>query len=118
MLTPAHTGPRTPTGPPCCSWPRSTARFRTPGGRRARAGVTRGAEVERGLAFLLKSQQAPRAPLPDIHYYYGHYYAALATWAAGGDARKQWYPTARDELLGRQTPGGNWTDGISPHYAT
>ena len=82
------------------------------------AGVTRGAEVERGLAFLLKSQQAPRAPLPDSYYYYGHYYAALATWAAGGDARKQWYPTARDELLSRQTPGGNWTDGISPHYAT
>ena len=82
------------------------------------AGVTRGAEVERGLAFLLKSQQAPRAPLPDSYYYYGHYYAALATWAAGGDARKQWYPTARDELLSRQTPGGNWTDAISPHYAT
>jgi hypothetical protein len=82
------------------------------------AGVTRGAEVERGLAYLLKNRPDPKAARPDPHYFYGHAYAALATWSAGADARKKWYPAARDELVAHQAAGGNWKDRICDHYAT
>jgi hypothetical protein len=81
------------------------------------AGITRGQEVERGLAFLLKNRPDPKAR-PDMNYYFGHYYAALATWSVGGEARKEWYTASRDELIARQAEGGNWTDIICPHYAT
>jgi hypothetical protein len=82
------------------------------------AGVTRGQEVERGLALLLKSRPDAKVPRPDMHYYFGHYHAALATWAAGGNARKEWYPATRDELVGRQGEDGSWKDQICAHYAT
>jgi len=82
------------------------------------AGVTRGPEIDRAQAYLLKNRPDPKAARPDMHYYYGHYYAALATWAAGGDTRKAWYPAARDELLARQGADGAWVDQIDVHYAT
>jgi hypothetical protein len=82
------------------------------------AGVTRGREVERGLAYLLKNRPNPKAAKPDMHYFYGHYNAALATWAAGGETRKKWYGPARDELIARQGDDGNWNDTICAHYAT
>jgi hypothetical protein len=42
------------------------------------AGVTRGAEVQRGLAYLLKNRPDPKAKKVDFHYYYGHTYVARA----------------------------------------
>ena len=54
----------------------------------------------------------------DIHYFYGHYYATQAMWAAGGDYWKEWFPFIRDELVGRQYNDGFWVDGICIHYAT
>ena len=53
-----------------------------------------------------------------MHYFYGHYYAMQAMWAAGGDYWKEWYPAIRDELIGHQLPDGSWVDGICIHYAT
>ncbi len=85
------------------------------------AGVTRGREVEGALKYVLANRPDPKAPgaaRPDMHYYFGHSYSALATWAAGGDARKEWYTAARDELIARQGADGAWTDQICPHYAT
>jgi hypothetical protein len=81
------------------------------------AGVTRGKEVEGALAYLLKHRPDPKSE-PRLHYFYGHSYAARATWAAGGDARKDWYTAARDELVAGQGADGAWTDPIDPHYAT
>jgi hypothetical protein len=82
------------------------------------AGVTRGPEIERGLAFLLKNHPDLKPARPDMHYFFGHYHAALATWAAGGEYRRKWYEPARDELIARQRPGGNWLDQICTHYGT
>jgi hypothetical protein len=85
------------------------------------AGVTRGLEVERALKYLLENRPDPKAPRvgrPDLHYYFGHLYAALATWAAGGDVRKDWYTAARDDLVARQAADGKWADALCPHYAT
>ena len=38
---------------------------------------------------------------PDLHYYYGQYYAAQAMWTAGDTYWKEWYPAIRDELIAR-----------------
>ena len=34
-----------------------------------------------------------------MHYYYGHYYAAQAMWIAGGRYWTEWYPAIREELV-------------------
>lgn len=85
------------------------------------AGLTRGREVERALAFLASNRPDPKAARParpSVEFAFGHALTALATWAAGGDAARDWYTAARDELLPRQRPDGSWLDVIDPHYAT
>jgi len=82
------------------------------------AGVTRGAEVDDALKYLLKHVPDPKAPSKELFALFGHYHAALATWAVGGDVRKKWYEAARDELIERQKADGNWTDNVDPHGAT
>ena len=82
------------------------------------AGVTDGRDLERGLAYLMRSP--PRGDLlpHDPHYFYGQYYAVQAMWHAGDDHWRQWYPAIRDELIIRQTPDGSWTDAINNDYGT
>ena len=89
------------------------------------AGTYEGPEVEKGLNYLMRFKPAGRGgffgnPEVQIHYYYGHYYAAQAMWIAGGDYWKQWYPAIREELLASRNPGdGSWFNGqICPHYCT
>ena len=57
-----------------------------------------------------------------MHYFYGHYYAAQAMWIAGGNYWQQWYPAIRDELLNtnwRNRNEGSWYNNqICPHYCT
>ena len=83
------------------------------------AGITEGKDLERGLAYLTRSQ--PRGDLlhPDQHYYYGQYYAVQAMWHAGGDHWRQWYPAVRDDLIRRQLPDGSWADStVNNDYGT
>jgi hypothetical protein len=86
------------------------------------AGIYKGPEVENGLKFLRNLQHHPQRMLggfrPDMHYFYGHYYAVQAMWTAGGDYWKDWYPAIRDELLNVQRGDGSWVDQICPDYAT
>lgn len=89
------------------------------------AGIYKGPEIEKGLEFLKKNRPGQgflgrgEIPLrPDMHYFYGHYYAAQAMYVAGGDYWKDWFPAIRDELLGSQRSEGNWQDMICNHYAT
>ncbi len=81
------------------------------------AGIYKGPEIEMGLQYLVRSRPNP-GPRPDMHYYYGHYYAVQAMWTAGGDYWKEWYPAIRDELISRQHVDGYWMDQICMHYAT
>ena len=80
------------------------------------AGIYEGKEVDRGLKYLqqfLPVRQFGFREIPPQHYYYGHYYAALAMWTAGGEYWRQWFPAVRDELLGRARAGGGaWADNF------
>ena len=82
------------------------------------AGVTDGRDVERGLAYLMRSPPRGELLRSDPHYFYGQYYAVQAMWHAGEDHWKQWYPAIRDELVSRQLPDGGWSDPINDEYGT
>lgn len=83
------------------------------------AGIYKGTEIELGLDYLRHSRPMLGGfARPDMHYFYGHYYAVQAMWTAGGRYWSEWYPAIRDELVGRQTLDGSWMDQICTHYAT
>lgn len=87
------------------------------------AGIYKGPEIDAGIRFLRgqKPNGAAGGGLmarPDMHYFYGHYYAAQVMWTTGGEAWAQWYPAIREELLTMQQRNGSWLDQICPHYAT
>jgi hypothetical protein len=93
------------------------------------AGIYEGKEVDGGLNFLMRYMPGnPNARFDremNMHYYYGHYYAAQAMWTAGGRFWREWYPAIRDELLrsinqgGHRQANGSWYNGgICPHYCT
>jgi hypothetical protein len=94
------------------------------------AGVYSGIEVDEGLNYLNRWKQrqinGDRSSFmnfrgPDIHYFYGHYYAVQAMWTRGGRYWSDWFPFVREELLThsqRRAPDGSWHDNICPHYAT
>jgi hypothetical protein len=87
------------------------------------AGIYNGPVVTKGLSYLL--QFKPSANRwggyrgEEMHYYYGHYYAAQAMWTAGGDYWKQWFPAIREDLLVRAQRSGGWTDNqVGTDYGT
>jgi hypothetical protein len=89
------------------------------------AGVYKGPAIERGLEYLRRYRPnlplARRGDVPEIHYYYGQYYAAQAMWTAGRQHWAEWFPAVRDELLARARgrPDGSWGDSTTcSAYAT
>jgi hypothetical protein len=82
------------------------------------AGIYNSPEVKAGLEFLLRNKPGGGFGRPDMHYFYGHYYAVQAMWTAGGHYWQEWYPAIRDELLSRQNSDGSWIDQICSHYGT
>ena len=81
------------------------------------AGVAEADEVDRGLEYILRSLPGDESGRTQ-HYFYGHYYAAQATFMAGGETWATWFPAIRDELVGRQEPTGAWNGEQSGEYAT
>lgn len=87
------------------------------------AGIYEGREIERGLKYLQQfapGRQFSVREIPPEHYWYGHYYAALAMWTAGDEYWLPWFQAIRDDLLAkRRAGGGNWRDDYVGHvYAT
>lgn len=82
-------------------------------------GVYEGPEVTKGLDYVTKFIPQPGVVRQEGFYFYGHYYAALAMWQAGGERWAKWYPAIRDELIAQQRPGGYWVDdSTSNEFAT
>jgi len=82
------------------------------------AGIYEGPEITKGLDYLMKVLPRQGVARQENYYYYGHYYAALAMWQAGGPAWERWYPAIRDDLLARQHKDGSWMDPVSADFAT
>ncbi|MEZ6118680.1 MAG: prenyltransferase/squalene oxidase repeat-containing protein [Pirellulaceae bacterium] len=84
------------------------------------AGVYDGKEWSNAIAFLRQFQPKPDADSEMPYFFYGHYYAALAMWMAGGPLWQNWFPAIRDNLLGLQRKDGSWYSHTvnSAEYAT
>jgi hypothetical protein len=82
------------------------------------AGIYEGQEVAKGMQYLMPFLPQPGVVRRETYYFYGHYYAALAMWQAGGPSWDHWYPAVRDDLIGRQRTDGSWIDPISAEFAT
>lgn len=87
------------------------------------AGLYDDPAIERGLKYLMQYKPTGRAlnRRDDVHFYYGHYYAAQAMWTAGGKYWQSWFPAIRDELVNRSRARGDgaWNDPmIGSDYAT
>jgi len=81
--------------------------------------IDEGPEVRQGLKYLMQFIPQRGVERRDAYYFYGHYYAVLAMWQAGGGSWARWYPAIRDELVSRQQPGGFWVDpSICNEFAT
>jgi len=88
------------------------------------AGIYEGREVELTLKYLMRykpNQPISRREIPEMHWFYGQYYAAQALWTAGPRWWNEWFPAIRDELIGRarNRSDGSWSDHLTcNHYAT
>ena len=89
------------------------------------AGVYTGPEIERGLRYISRFKPGEpgtaRGIIQEMHYFYGHYYAAQAMWTAGPKYWNDWFPAIREELLrfNRVRNDGSWQDAtVCAHYAT
>jgi hypothetical protein len=81
------------------------------------AGIYQGHEIDLGLQFLVRWRPLSFGR-PDMHFFYGHYYAMQVMWTAGGQYWPDWYPKVRDDLIKQQNGDGSWIDQIDVHYAT
>ena len=72
------------------------------------AGISEGDEIDNGLEYILR--HVPDGPVGGRapHYYYGQYYAAQATFLAGGEAWATWFPAIREQLVSSQQADGRW----------
>ena len=82
------------------------------------AGMYEGDEIDRAFAYLRQFTPSGNNGQRFSHYFYGHYYAAQAFWIRGGNDWGQWFPAIRDELLGKQTDTGYWSDSVGNDYGT
>ena len=82
-------------------------------------GIYDGEELTKGLDYLMGFLPQQGVTRREGWYFYGHYYAALAMWQAGGDRWAKWYPAIRDELVLRQHPDGSWDEpSVSKEFGT
>ena len=72
------------------------------------AGIYEGAEITKGLDYLMEFIPAEASVRRENYFYYAHYYAAQAMWQSGGKRFARWFPAARDELVAKQQEDGSW----------
>jgi len=81
------------------------------------AGVYQDDALKKGLDYVMMYRHQMNNYAVG-HFYYGHYYAVQATYLAGGQYWKQWFPAIRRELLLRQDTEGKWADAHGESYGT
>ncbi len=81
------------------------------------AGVYEDDAVQKGLDYLRRTL-ATNGAAGGGHYFYGHYYAAQATFLAGGEHWAAYFPAMRSELLESQADTGSWNDSHGESYGT
>jgi len=82
-------------------------------------GIYGGAEIDRGLAYLMRYKPSPQGRQQNEGYYfYGNYYAAQAMFIAGGDHWRAWWPAISTDLLDKQKKDGSWDGEAGKEYAT
>ena len=81
------------------------------------AGVYQDDALQKGLEYVMLYRHQMNNYAVG-HFYYGHYYAVQATYLAGGQYWKQWFPAIRRELLLRQDSEGKWADAHGESYGT
>ena len=80
------------------------------------AGIYEGEIIERGLKYLMRYLPTGGRNGNDVrpdHFFYGHYYAALAMWTAGGTYWNEWFPAIRKELLARRGASQVWEENYN-----
>ena len=86
------------------------------------AGVYAGDDLDRGLDYLARFRPDGTRRRSPAYFHYGHYYASLAFWQAGGERWDRWFPAVRDDLVRRQKRLGDlgyWAEPqICDEYAT
>jgi hypothetical protein len=82
------------------------------------AGAATPAQRDKALKFITKAAAAREMHWTEGHVFYGHYYAAQALDAAGGEHRAKVAAAFRDDLITRQQPDGSWTGDFDKTYAT
>ncbi len=84
------------------------------------AGISEGEDIDQGLGYVMRHIPGAELRGRQPHYFYGQYYAAQATFLAGGDYWAQWYPAIRDELVETQSEDGHWETepGQTSEYCT
>lgn len=97
------------------AWPRSAAGVAS----LYYAGIYEGADIDRGLTYLVDTAMPGENRASRAHYFYGHYYAVQSMYLAGGSYWAEWWPAIRAELLSTQQPSGAWEDRtVGPAYGT
>ena len=81
------------------------------------AGIYDDEAVRSGLSYLIQASRGAGSRSGG-HYFYGQYYAAQATFLAGGDYWAGWFPPHRDELISRQAGDGSWSSSHGESYGT
>ncbi len=92
------------------------------------AGLYDGPEVKKGLDYMRTFKPGTNGGgrgggflggEHEIHYFYGHYYAAQAMWIKGGRYWAEWFPAIRNDLLSKRQNDGSWFDSrFCRHYCT
>ena len=84
------------------------------------AGISEGEEIDEGLKYIMRFEPGANLTGRQPHYFYGQYYAAQATFLAGGETWATWYPAIRKELISTQETDGHWESepGQSAEYCT